>query len=116
MSRQRIGYAVPKEAFGVRHPTLAYLGELFLVDILGELALGLVVLVLGTWAFAAFAAGWDQHREVTLAAAGLFVSFLVYGAWSIFAEAFGRELRWPRVAAAGAVTVVILTSYSIYFI
>lgn len=113
MPRQRIGYALPWQD---RHPRLAAFGEFLLVDVFGEIAFAIALCVVGGWAWAAFTAGWETHRSITCVALVMFTLFLGYGVWSFFAEGRGREPRWPRVAGAAGLTLLLLITYTLYLI
>ncbi|QLQ09354.1 MAG: hypothetical protein HZY75_01850 [Nocardioidaceae bacterium] len=91
------------------------LGRWFLVDVLGEIAFGLVAVMLLAWAWAAFSDGWSSHRGWTIAAAILLACFLGYGAWNVLTPS-RQQTRFPRVAAAAAVSVVLLVGYSVSMI
>ncbi|GAA1972984.1 hypothetical protein GCM10009798_37730 [Nocardioides panacihumi] len=87
------------------------------LDALGELLLGGVCVAVLAGLSAAVSVGWKHSPVLVAGMAVVLASFLAYGIVHIVRSARGgTPPRWPRLASAAAVSVVVAGLWALYVV
>lgn len=89
----------------------------FFADTLGEALLTGVSLALFAGVSAAAVYGWHHDKLLVLGIGVAFVLFLGYGITQLFRSRRERDKpRWPRIAAAAVITLVVISIWASYIL